>query len=139
MTSLHATCIAINGAAILIMGASGRGKSDLALRLIDRGAQLVSDDYTDVLRDGDTLRAAPPSTITGKIEVRGIGIIEMPYVRDIPVALMIDLDGVVERMPLPNQTTMIAGLPIASITLAAHDASTPIKVELALKQVISQI
>ena len=47
--TIHASCVAIDGRALLIEGASGDGKSDLALRLIDRGATLVSDDYTCLL------------------------------------------------------------------------------------------
>jgi serine kinase of HPr protein (carbohydrate metabolism regulator) len=58
--TVHATCVAIDGRGILIRGRSGAGKSDLALRLIDRGARLVSDDYTILAASGGRLRAAAP-------------------------------------------------------------------------------
>ena len=65
---------------MLITGPSGSGKSDLALRLLDRGFTLVSDDQTIVRRDGDRLIASAPPTIAGKLEIRGIGIVEMEHV-----------------------------------------------------------
>ena len=95
--TVHTSCVAIGGRAVLIGGRSGKGKSDLALRLIDRGAQLVSDDYTFVRRAGGKLLASPPDTIAGKIEVRGIGILEYPPERDVPVGLFVDLDSDPER------------------------------------------
>ena len=75
------------GRAVLISGPSGSGKSDLALRLIDRGFTLVSDDQTIVRRDGDRLFASAPPTIKGKLEIRGVGIVEMETVKRRPVAL----------------------------------------------------
>jgi serine kinase of HPr protein (carbohydrate metabolism regulator) len=72
--TLHASCVAIKGRAVLIEGRSGEGKSDLALRLIDRGAVLVSDDQTICQRRDGVLHATPPATIAGKIEVRSVGI-----------------------------------------------------------------
>jgi serine kinase of HPr protein (carbohydrate metabolism regulator) len=131
-TRLHATSVAIGGRAVLMMGPSGSGKSDLALRLIDRGADLISDDYTVLeARDG-TLFATAPDTIAGKIEVRGIGIVEMPRVRNIAAALVVCLDGVVERMPLRPKAITVAGVDLPEITLNAFEESAAIKVELAL-------
>ena len=74
---LHATTVAKDGRAVIIAGRSGSGKSDLALRLFDRGFVLVSDDQTMVRKDGDRLVASAPPTIKGKLEVRGIGIVEV--------------------------------------------------------------
>ena len=74
---VHASTVAIDGRAVLISGPSGSGKSDLALRLLDRGFTLVSDDQTIVRADGDRLIASAPPTIAGKLEVRGIGIVDM--------------------------------------------------------------
>ena len=65
-------------------GPSGSGKSDLALRLLDRGFTLVSDDQTIVSRDGDRLIASAPPNIAGKLEIRGIGIVDMDTVDDVP-------------------------------------------------------
>ena len=130
--TVHASCVAIDGAAILIGGRSGRGKSDLALRLIDRGHQLVSDDYTLVRRKDGQLLASPPETIAGKIEVRGVGIVEFPAQRDVPVALMIDLDLEPTRLPDPGEQRLLAGVAIPALGLAALEASAPLKVEAAL-------
>ena len=75
--TIHASTVANDGRAVLITGPSGSGKSDLALRLLDRGFALVSDDQTMVKRDGDRLLATAPPNIAGKLEIRGIGIVEM--------------------------------------------------------------
>lgn len=132
--TIHATCVAIDGRGILLSGPSGSGKSDLALRLIDRGAVLVSDDYTVCCADGSVVVASPPATIAGRIEVRGIGIVEMGHLPQVTVALLIHLDGTVERMPDPA-TRLVAGTAIPLLRLAAFEASAPLKVALALAQV----
>ena len=129
---LHATTVAIDGMAVMIEGASGSGKSDLALRLIDRGAILVSDDQTLVVRAGDTLLARAPMTIAGRIEVRGIGILAMPYVEDVPVGLLVRVDGAIERMP-ERSVRNIAGIDVRQFAVDPFEASAPIKVELALR------
>ena len=130
--TVHASCVAIGGRAVLIGGRSGRGKSDLALRLIDRGAALVSDDYTLVQRRDGRLIATAPPTIAGKIELRGVGILEFPAVRDIPVALFVDLDLEAARLPDADEKRLIAGVTLPAIGLSSHEASAPIKVEAAL-------
>ncbi|MET0240349.1 MAG: aldolase [Sphingobium sp.] len=130
---IHATSIAIGGQVILLMGSSGSGKSDLALRLIDRGAMLVSDDYTDIAcRDG-RLYASPPLSIAGRMEVRHLGILAMPHVHNLPVALVIRLDDKPERMPDRTARTDIMGTKLPVLCLDACEASAPIKVELALR------
>ena len=129
--TIHASCVAIAGRGVLIAGPSGSGKSDLALRLLDRGAVLVSDDYTIVEAAGGRLLASAPESIAGRIEVRGVGILERPFTAELPVALFIDLAGTPERLPEPQHRT-IAETPIPSIALAALEASAPIKVEAAL-------
>ena len=130
--TLHASCVAIGGRAVLIEGPSGAGKSDLALRLIDRGALLVSDDYTLVRRKGAGLVAAAPATIAGKIEVRGIGIVDMVQRDGLPVALLVGLGAAVDRLPAEGLSRIVAGVPLPYIGLAGLEASAPIKVELAL-------
>lgn len=132
--TLHASCVAIGEHAVLIEGRSGAGKSDLALRLIDRGAALVSDDYTVLMRSARKLLATPPATIAGKIEVRGLGIVAMPYRDRVAVSLLIELVDEVERMPPEPQTRRIAGVDVPVVAMNGHDASGPIKVELALKR-----
>ncbi|MDF0543268.1 HPr kinase/phosphatase C-terminal domain-containing protein [Sphingobium sp. H39-3-25] len=136
--TLHASTVSIDGRAVMLSGSSGAGKSDLALRLIDRGARLVSDDYTVVRRVDGQLSAAPPATIAGKMEVRGIGVVEMDHVTDIPVALLVDLVERVDRMPMDNATRDIAGVKVPVVRLPALEPSSPIKVEIALKDVIAR-
>lgn len=130
--TLHASCVAIGGKAVLISGRSGSGKSDLALRLIDRGALLVSDDYTIVRRVDGRLLAGAPETIHGKIEVRGIGILEFETASDVPVCLLVDLDRDVERLPPEVETMQIAGVTVPVIAANALEASAAVKVEAAL-------
>ncbi|MCW3836728.1 HPr kinase/phosphorylase [Sphingomonas canadensis] len=133
---LHASCVAIGGQAVLIEGRSGEGKSDLALRLIDRGAVLVSDDQTLCHRQADgTLLASPPATIAGKIEVRGLGIFEMPHAERVPVALVIAILDSPPRFPEEQRTRHIAGVAVPVLALAALEPSAPVKVELALKRI----
>jgi serine kinase of HPr protein (carbohydrate metabolism regulator) len=133
VTLIHASCVAIGGRAVLIAGASGSGKSDLALRLIDRGAVLVSDDQVELRAEGGSLLAAAPVTIAGKMEVRGIGIVAMAYASPMPVALLIDLDTSPERMPEPR-TRELCGIPVPVVALAPSEASAPVKAELALRE-----
>ena len=78
--TLHASTVAIDGRAVLISGISGAGKSDLALRLIDRGFTLVADDQTIVQKRAERLVVSAPQTIRGKLEIRGLGIVDMPAV-----------------------------------------------------------
>ncbi|QIG80572.1 HPr kinase/phosphorylase [Stakelama tenebrarum] len=135
--TVHASCVAIGGRAVLIEGASCAGKSDLALRLIDRGAMLVADDYTICTRRDRVLCAAPPTTIAGKIEVRGVGIVEMSYESDVTVALHIAIDAAPPRFPEGFGTRRVAGVDIPSLTLPALEASAPLKVEYALARAIA--
>ena len=130
--TLHASCIAVNGQAVLIAGRSGSGKSDLALRMIDRGAVLVSDDYTMLKRVQGRLLASPPPNLRGKLEVRGLGILDFQSTADAPVCLYVDLDRQVERLPETPETVSIAGVQIPSIALNSLEASAPVKLEVGL-------
>lgn len=133
--TLHATSVAIGGHAVLLCGVSGSGKSDLALRLIDRGAMLVSDDYTLVKRIEGALVATAPATISGRMEVRGIGIVDLPAISEAPVALIIDLADTIERMPDAMPPRAVAGVAVPVTRLNPFEQSAPIKVELALKAI----
>ena len=131
--TLHASTVAIGGKAVLITGLSGSGKSDLALRLIDRGAVLVSDDYTIVSRAGDELSACAPSTIKGKLEVRGVGLLAMPVEDHVPIAMIIDLVTPVTRLPEAWEMRVILGVALPVVPLAGFETSAAIKVEHALR------
>jgi len=131
--TLHASTVATEGRAVLITGPSGSGKSDLALRLLDRGFTLVSDDQTTVKRDGDRLLASPPANIAGKLEVRGIGIVDMDNLTDMPIALIVDLTmNEIQRMPDDSRERPILGVSLPIVAIDAMTASAPSKVALAL-------
>jgi serine kinase of HPr protein (carbohydrate metabolism regulator) len=130
--TVHATCVAVRGRGVLLLGHSGSGKSDLALRLIDRGAMLVSDDYTIVTATSGRLLGSAPSTIAGKMEIRGVGLVEMECARDVPICLAIDLDRVPDRLPEEGETLTVAGGAVPLIGLGGLEASAPIKAEHAL-------
>ena len=130
--TLHVSAVARHGLAILLSGPSGAGKSDLALRLIDRGAQLVSDDYTIVRRVSGRLLATAPATIAGKLEVRSLGIFDFPPVSDVPIGLYVDLVSPVPRMPEAVDSFIVAGGELPRVAIDPHEPSAPVKVELAL-------
>jgi serine kinase of HPr protein (carbohydrate metabolism regulator) len=130
--TVHASTVALDGRAVLISGPSGAGKSDLALRLLDRGFTLVSDDQTLVRRDGDRLIATAPPNIAGKLEIRGIGIVEMERLSDVPVALIVELTSDIQRLPDDSRERPILGVRVPLISIDAMTASAPSKVALAL-------
>ena len=131
---LHATAVAIDGLAVLLRGASGSGKSDLALRLIDAGARLVADDQSELCRQGDSVIVRAPAAIAGLIEVRGIGIMRLDALAEAPVVLVVDLlpSEKIERLPVPHSETIL-GLTLPLIRIAPFDASAVAKLRLALR------
>lgn len=130
--TVHSSSVASEGRAILITGPSGSGKSDLALRLLDRGFTLVSDDQTVVKKDGTRLLASAPPTIRGKLEIRGIGIVDMEHIDNIPVALIVELTGEIQRLPDDSRERPLLGVRLPLVTIDAMSASAPSKVALAL-------
>ena len=130
--TIHASTVATNGRAVLISGPSGSGKSDLALRLLDRGFTLVSDDQTIVRRDGDRLVSSAPPNIKGKLEIRGIGIVDMDTVADVPVALYVELTSEIVRLPDDRRERPVLGVNLPLISVDAQTASAASKVALAL-------
>jgi serine kinase of HPr protein (carbohydrate metabolism regulator) len=141
---LHASCVAFGGKfggkAVLLAGPPGVGKSDLALRLIDGGAQLVADDQTFLRCEGEVLIAAPPASIAGLIEIRHIGLVKMPFIAHAPVALYIELaapDEKLERLP-DTAPVFFLDRPVQRLRLPAFAASTPAKIHAALTHSIVQ-
>jgi serine kinase of HPr protein (carbohydrate metabolism regulator) len=130
--TLHASTVAKDGRAVVITGMSGAGKSDLTLRLLDRGFTLVSDDRTLFKREGSRLIACAPPTIAGKLEIRGLGIVEMDHVDAVPVALLVELTGAVERFPDDSREQPVLGVPLPLVSIDAMTASAAAKVALAL-------
>jgi serine kinase of HPr protein (carbohydrate metabolism regulator) len=130
--NLHASSVALDGRAVLISGPSGSGKSDLTLRLLDRGFTLVSDDRTIVRKQGSQLIASAPETIKGKLEIRGVGIVDMETVSDIPIAMVVELTSDIQRLPDDARERLVLGTGIPLISVDAMTASAPSKVALAL-------
>ena len=112
LTILHASTVAIAGRGLLILGASGAGKSALALSLIALGAMLVADDRTIVTRRGATLFATCPPALTGMIEARGLGLLASPAAGETRLHLAVDLDRPeTDRLP-PRRSVSVLGLPL---------------------------
>jgi HPr kinase/phosphorylase len=129
---IHGSCVARDGAGVLIVGASGAGKSDLTLRLLGRGFTLVADDQVDIA-DG---RARAPDALAGLLEVRGIGVVRLPYTSDIKLNVVIALTDQPERLPMPERHPQL-DLPV--VHLQAAGASAPDRVALALDCALGRV
>ncbi|MCW8834937.1 MAG: HPr kinase/phosphatase C-terminal domain-containing protein [Rhodospirillales bacterium] len=136
MTQIHGTCILIEGIGVVLRGPPGCGKSDLALRLIDGGARLVADDRVDLDLKEDWVCATPPSTLAGRMEIRGIGIVEIRHVHEAPVGLIVDLvpSDEVERLPNPASAEILGHI-LPLVRLNPFEASAPAKVRVAARVV----
>lgn len=132
---LHGSCAAHSCKGVLLLGRPGSGKSDLLLRLVDRGFDLVADDQV-LIQAG---HASPPASLAGLIELRGLGLLRMTYLAPIPLVLVLALDDAADqdadaplgdgRLPLPRRHRRL-DLPLLRIDPFA--ASTPIRIEIAL-------
>jgi serine kinase of HPr protein (carbohydrate metabolism regulator) len=139
---VHGTAVALGGRAALLRGASGSGKSDLALRalaapassLVESSFGLVADDQVVIRATEDGLTVSPPQQLQGLIEVRGLGIFPVPHRSDARLSLLVDLVGPhqVERLPDPWPTDALLGVSLPVLRLAPFEASAPLKLALAL-------
>lgn len=110
--TVHASCVAIEGRGILIRGASGAGKSALALHLMAHGARLVADDQTILTRQGDAIFASCPPNLGGMIEARGIGLLAAKPLKIAKIYLIVDLDQIeADRLP-PKRHCDLLEVPI---------------------------
>lgn len=147
-TTIHASCVVLARAAepfgapvdagVLLVGPSGSGKSDLALRLIAIGAVLVADDRTELFIHNEVLMAQPPQTLAGLLEIRTVGIIEMEYARAAAVALVCALtQDTIRRLPEPDRYAP-PGIDLAEekcpplLRLNPFEASAPAKIAAAV-------
>ncbi len=146
---VHGTCVSISSSdgevkAALLRGAPGSGKSDLALRFISRfgddgplggDANLIADDQVLVSREGDSLLARSPGTIAGRLEVRGVGIIEVDHCASAPLAVIVDLvdaEEVPRLPPDPLPCEDVLGVCVPQLKLNPFELSSPVKLKLAL-------
>lgn len=127
---LHASCVALSDKAVLIAGPPGSGKSDLALRLIDAGAQLIADDQTELQVIEQRLIAFTPASIAGLMEVSHMGLMKLPFVGPYPVALYVDLVGPAESLDrLPEkESVFFLDQAVPRLRLPSFAASTPAKI-----------
>lgn len=128
---LHGTCVAREGAGVLLIGPPGQGKSDLALRLMDRGFQLVADDQV-IVRDGI---ASAPEALAGLLEVRGLGIVRTGWIAGAQLALVVAL-GEAERLPRPERD---ADLDLPCVHIDASACSAPERIALALDCALGRV
>lgn len=139
---VHATAIALGDAAALIRGPSGSGKSDLALRCLSLPAhplwgprpRLVADDQCQLVRAGHNLIATAPPAIRGKLEVRGVGILDIEPVDGTFVRLILDLvaPDEIDRLPDAPERVTLLGVDVPHLKIAPFEQSAPIKLLLAL-------
>lgn len=135
MQTFHGTVVDIAGVGVLLRGPSGSGKSDLALRLIDRGAVLVADDRFTLRGGRRGPVAQAPERICGLLEVRGLGLLSLPAIRTCRLGLIVDLVPMADVPRLPDLASEdIVGHSVPKLTLHAFEPSAPVKVELAASQ-----
>ncbi len=135
MTDLlrQASCIMLHTGAILIEGPPGSGKSSLALALIDRGAMLIGDDGVVLQNRGGRLWASPPQNTAGKLEIRNLGLFDLPTTQG-PVILLIRLDPDAPRFIEEAQQTEIAGVSVPAIALFPDTPVLPLRAEWAVRK-----
>jgi HPr kinase/phosphorylase len=130
--SVHASCVAIGEAGVLIRGRSGAGKSSLARKVVEEAlslgcfARLVSDDRTLLERRGGRLLAKPHPAVAGRIEVRGLGIAKTPHEEAVRLCLIVDVAGDVAALPrmpeLRDERTVLDGVELPRIAVGPGDS-----------------
>ena len=146
IANIHASCLALGragqpfgapeDAGVLILGPSGIGKSDLALRLIERGAVLVADDRVDLFASDGRLWGSAPASLAGLLEIRGVGIIALPHRSEAAIGLVVEMTtpSTVPRHSIHGtyQPPETLDLPQAAwpplLRLAALESSAPAKI-----------
>jgi len=134
--NIHASCVALGAQGVQLLGRPGAGKSDVALRLIDQGAQLVADDRTILFTRRGGLYGKSPDSIRGLLEIRGLGIVKMPSRANVKIALVVKLGREDTRLPVHHRFQAPRGLSVSEpppeILLNGHYASAPARIRAAL-------
>ncbi len=129
---IHGSCASRTGNGVLLIGPPGAGKSDLLLRLLARGFELVADDRVEIV-DGI---ARPVAALAGLLEVRGLGIVRLPYVASTRLALTVELIAPAARLPPPTRDDR---LDLQLVQIDPHAASAPERVALALDCALGRV
>jgi len=133
-TILSASAIAIGEVALAIEGPPGSGKSSLALALIDRGAKLIGDDGVTLTRKDNRLIASPPPNIEGLLEVRGVGLFELPLAKPRPLSLILSLSDGGERLPDAALRREIMRLNLPCLPFYPGTIAPAVRAEMALRK-----
>lgn len=138
MKTIHATCVIHSRSGVLLLGPSGSGKSDFCLRLISKGWRLVADDQVQIISVETKLIGRAPDTLRGLLEVRGIGIIKLPYAISAPICLTAKLmkNGLIERLP-DQSFSYFCGHKVRKIEIDPFEVSAVEKLSVALEQTIN--
>lgn len=128
----QSTAVAIGGRAVLIEGPPGSGKTSLALALIDRGAALIGDDGVKLHGTGRLVTASPPPKTRGMIEIRNVGIAQMP-VASAPVCLIVTLDQGAPRFVETAETFLILNSAIPHLKFSIGSIADAVRLEHALE------
>ncbi len=123
---MHGSCATRDGAGVLLLGPPGAGKSDMLLRLLDHGFSLVADDRVEI-EDGF---ARPPAALAGLLEVRGLGIVRLPWVAPVRLRLAVALSGRADRLPEP--APRLAGTDLRLVVIDPTAASAAARIAMAL-------
>ena len=127
--SLHGVLIDVNGVGVLIIGASGIGKSECALDLVERGHRLVADDVVEIRRRGEDLVGQASDLIRHLIEVRGLGVLNIAELYGVAstrdhkrIELVVELEpwspqAAYDRLGIEERNTIILGLEVRSLLL----------------------
>lgn len=141
---VYGTCVALGEVAALLLGPSGSGKSDLAMRFVlqtpaELSPALVADDQVRVEAWDGALFASPPDALAGKIEVRGLGILTVPFRREVELALIVELAEPhdIPRLPAPARAAPLCGIVLPRLLLTPFEASAALKLRLALQRIAS--
>lgn len=127
-----ASAVAIGDRALAIEGPPGSGKSSLTLALIDRGAVLIGDDGVSLTRQGDRVFASVPPNIAGKIELRGVGLFDVPVSAPLPLALVLSLGVGGERLPETASHRELLGIEVPCLPFYPGTIAPAVRAEWAL-------
>ncbi len=127
--AIHGSCVDFDGNSILAIGSSGSGKTSLALDLIALGAKLVSDDQVILSADNKGVHVSAPAAISGKIEARGIGILNCPNIDKSTLSMVVDLNSETKKR-MPQEQTVRIGPHFVEVIAGRGVANLPIAIRL---------